>query len=306
MAVQPSVSVVIPAYNREHTVGTAIRSVLWQTCPPLEVIVVDDGSTDRTAQVVEAMGEPLVRLVRQENGGISAARNTGIRAAVGDWVAFQDSDDEWLTTKLERQLASLVASPSPPNALYCGMIIAGALDESPAGESGPAPRRHIAYHPDPSLRTVSGDLVPTLLRTNPISTQTLMARRETLHEAGLFDTAMKSLVDWDIAIRLARLGPIGFVDEPLVIQRFTPNSITRDMAKRVDSWIHMLGKYADLFHADPDAHLAHLLKIAGSLRRLGDHERAAEFLARARALAPMSPRAQGLSLLNGLKVRNIG
>jgi glycosyltransferase involved in cell wall biosynthesis len=298
-----SVSVVIPAFNRELSIRTAVLSVVRQTMAPLEVIVVDDGSSDSTAAVVEGMGEPLVRLIQQENGGISAARNTGIRAARGDWVAFQDSDDEWLVTKLERQFAARAADPAAPAAIYCGMVIAGAIEDADGAGQG---RRRIAYHPAPSVPAISGNLVPTLLRTNPISTQTLVARRETLHAAGLFDTAMKSLVDWDIAIRLARLGPIGFLDEPLVVQRFTPNSITRDMAKRIDSWIHMLGKYADLYAADPDAHLAHLLKIAGSLRRLGQHDRAAEFLARARALAPLSPRTRALSLLNGLKVREIG
>jgi glycosyltransferase involved in cell wall biosynthesis len=302
MADRPSISVVIPAYNRERTVLTAIRSVLWQTLPPTEVIVVDDGSTDATAAVVEGLGEPAVRLVRQPNGGISAARNTGIREARCDWVAFQDSDDEWVPTKLERQFAANAADPASTAAFYCGMVIAGALEEN--GRSGA--RRSISYHPGPSVTTVSGDLVATLLRTNPISTQTLVARRELLHEAGLFDTALKSLVDWDIAIRLARLGPIGFVDEPLVIQRFTPNSITRDMQKRTDSWIRMLDKYADLFAADRAAHLAHLHRIAGSLRRLGEHDRAADYLARARALAPLSPRTGALTLLNGLKVREIG
>lgn len=302
MADRPSISVVIPAYNREKTVLTAIRSVLWQTLPPTEVIIVDDGSTDATSAVVEALGAPTVRLVRQPNGGISAARNTGIREAGCEWVAFQDSDDEWVPTKLERQFAAHAADPARPGAFYCGMVIAGALEES--GTAGA--RRRIAYHPPQSLKTVSGDLVATLLRTNPISTQTLVARRDLLHEAGLFDTALKSLVDWDIAIRLARLGPIGFVDEPLVIQRFTPNSITRDMQKRTDSWIRMLDKYADLFAADRPAHLAHLHRIAGSLRRLGEHDRAADYLARARALAPLSPRTGALTLLNGLKVREIG
>src|SRR5512146_2253707 len=216
MAERPSISVVIPAYTREHTVLTAIRSVLWQTLPPTEILVVDDGSTDQTAAVVEALGEPTVRLIRQPNGGISAARNTGIREARGAWVAFQDSDDEWLPTKLERQFAAHAADPNQPNAFYCGMIITGAPDSA----AGSPARNRIAYHPDPALTELAGNILPTLLHTNPISTQTLVARRETLHEAGLFDTNLKSLVDWDIAIRLARLGPIGFVDEPLVVQRF--------------------------------------------------------------------------------------
>ncbi|MGL6044061.1 MAG: glycosyltransferase family 2 protein, partial [Sandaracinobacteroides sp.] len=105
------VSVVIPAYNREATVGTAIRSVLWQTLSPVEVIVVDDGSTDGTAAAVQAIDDPRVRLVSQANGGISAARNRGIEAATQPWVAFQDSDDEWLPLKLEKQMASLALAP---------------------------------------------------------------------------------------------------------------------------------------------------------------------------------------------------
>jgi glycosyltransferase involved in cell wall biosynthesis len=302
MADRPSISVVIPAYNREHTVLAAIRSVLWQTLPPTEVIVVDDGSTDGTAAVVEGLADPKVRLVRQANGGISAARNTGIESATGEWVAFQDSDDEWLSTKLERQFAAHAADPLNPGAFYCGMVIAGALDEAGTGRT----RRRIAYHPDPALELVSGNILPTLLRTNPISTQTLVARREALHAAGLFDTRLKSLVDWDIAIRLGRMGPVGFLDEPLVIQRFTPNSVTRDTEKRIEGWIYLIDKHADLYAADPEAEFARLLNIAGSLRRLGQHDRAAEFLERARALSPLSPRAHALSLLNGLKVRELG
>jgi glycosyltransferase involved in cell wall biosynthesis len=296
---RPTISVVIPAYNREQTVHTAIRSVLWQTLPPTEVIVVDDGSSDGTAAAVEALAEPTVRLVRQANGGISAARNTGIREAKGDWVAFQDSDDEWLPTKLERQFAAHAADPNTPNAFYCGMVIAGAPDSS----AGSPARRQIAYHPDPALTELAGNILPTLLRTNPISTQTLVARRETLHQAGLFDTNLKSLVDWDIAIRLASLGPIGFLDEPLVIQRFTPNSITRDRAKRVHSWIQLLEKHQALFEALPDAHFRHLHRIAGNLQQMGEHRDAAVWFGKARALQPLDPRTLVLSALNGLGVK---
>jgi glycosyltransferase involved in cell wall biosynthesis len=298
MADRPSISVVIPAYNREQTVLTAVRSVLWQTLPPTEVIVVDDGSTDNTAAAVEGLGDPRVRLIRQANGGISAARNAGIRAATSDWVAFQDSDDEWLATKLERQFAAHAADPASPNAFFCGMVIAGALDDAGNGQS----RRQIAYHPEPALALASGNMLSTLLRTNPISTQTLVARRETLHEAGLFDTSLKSLVDWDIAIRLGRLGPIGFLDEPLVVQRFTPNSITRDRAKRVNSWIAVLEKHRPLFESDPEALVTHLHRIGGNLRRMGEHARAAPFLREATRLKPLSAQLVLLRALNALGI----
>ena len=301
MADRPSISVVIPAYNREATVLTAIRTVLWQTLPPTEVIVVDDGSTDGTAAAVEALGDPRVRLVRQANGGAAAARNTGIREASCEWVAFQDSDDEWLATKLERQFAAHARDASAPDAFYCGMLIAEGLDGPGTGT-----RRHVAYHPDPAVSTVSGDLLAPLLRTSLISTQTLVARRRLLHEVGLFDAGMRSLEDWDLSIRLARLGPIGFLDQPLVVQRFTANSITRDRERRIAAWIHILQKHGDLFAADPKAHVGHLLKIAGSLRRLGEHERAAQYLARARALAPLSARTNAHALLNRLGIRELG
>lgn len=299
MADSPSISVVIPAYNREATVLTAIRSVLWQTLPPTEVIVVDDGSTDGTAAVVEALGDPKVRLVRQANGGAAAARNTGIREARCEWVAFQDSDDEWLATRLERQFAARAADPAPADVLYCGMFIAGTLGDRGTG----AGRCKVAYHPDPSIQTVSGELLRPLLHRNLISTQTLVARRQTLHAVGLFDEGMRALEDWDLAIRLAQLGPIGFVDEPLVVQRFSANSITRNVAKHVDTWIYLLEKHAPLFASEPEAHARQLQRIAGNLRRLGQHEAAAPWFRRARAAAPLDPRIAAASLLNSLKVR---
>jgi len=98
------VSVIVPAYNAQATLAAALRSALQQSVPPLEVVVVDDGSADGTAAVAEAFG-PKVRLIRQANGGPGSARNTGIRAARGAWIGLLDADDIWLPTKLERQLA---------------------------------------------------------------------------------------------------------------------------------------------------------------------------------------------------------
>lgn len=98
----PTVSVVIPTYNRAHLVGRAIQSVLNQTYQDFEIIVVDDGSTDNTEEVVKSFNDPRIRYIRHDqNRGGSAARNTGIKMARGEYIAFQDSDDEWLPEKLE-------------------------------------------------------------------------------------------------------------------------------------------------------------------------------------------------------------
>ena len=104
-SLSPKVSVVIPVFNRPAAVRRAIESVLAQTCQDFEIIVVDDGSTDETPAVVAGLADPRMTLIQHEgNRGGSAARNTGLRAASAEYVAFLDSDDEWLPRKLERQL----------------------------------------------------------------------------------------------------------------------------------------------------------------------------------------------------------
>ena len=101
----PGISVIIPTYNRAHLISRSAKSVLAQTYPDFELIIVDDGSGDNTEEIIEALADPRIRYLRHEsNRGVSAARNTGIRAARGDYIAFQDSDDEWLPQKLEKQL----------------------------------------------------------------------------------------------------------------------------------------------------------------------------------------------------------
>jgi glycosyltransferase involved in cell wall biosynthesis len=282
MTTPPEISVVIPAYNRAASIADAIHSVLGQTLPPTEIVVVDDGSADGTAAAVEAIADPRIRLVRQANGGSSAARNAGIAEARCEWIAFQDSDDEWLPRKLERQFQALAEAPPDAVAVYCGMVIVGTLD---GGEG----RQSISYHPGPEQQTVAGDLTSALLRTSLISTQTLVARRALLQQVGGFDTRLKAVEDWELAIRLSRHGPIAFVDAPLVLQSFSPNSLTRDIRKRVDSWIVMGEKHRDLFAADREAHRLYLIRVAGGLRQLGNHREALGFLGQALSLAPVSP-----------------
>src|SRR5690348_11964260 len=109
----PRLSVVIPAYNAATTIRAAVTSTLRQTRPVLEVIVVDDGSADATADVVSAIGDPRVRLISRVNGGPSAARNAGIAAARGEFVAFLDSDDLWLPGYAERATAALSSAANP-------------------------------------------------------------------------------------------------------------------------------------------------------------------------------------------------
>ena len=243
--VTPPVSVVIPAYNRAATIGAAIESVLRQTWEDFELVVVDDGSTDGTLEAARRIADPRLRVIAApHNMGAAGARNLGVAEARGTWIAFQDSDDEWLPEKLAKQMARLAANPDFVGA-YCELLTVGALDARP-GE-----RTTLRYMPDPSVKPVEGDILEPLLVRNMISTQTLVVRRDVFLALGCFDEATTPIEDWDFALRLAHRGRVAFVDEPLVHQRFSPNSITRGTRRRTKSRARLVTKNMELFASRP-------------------------------------------------------
>lgn len=270
----PRVSVVIPAHNRAGVIGAAVDSVLRQSLQATEILVVDDGSSDGTADAASASGDPRVRVLRLEhNRGAAAARNAGVAAASADLVAFQDSDDEWLPLKLTKQVTRLAESPGAV-AVYCGLLIVTPLEATPQ-------RRPPAYMPAAHLGGVDGDVLPALLRSSFVSTQTLLAPRQTLL-ATPFDETLHALEDWDCAIRLAQRGPLALVDEPLVLQRFSPNSITRGARRLVEARASIVAKHSAAMAHVPGCLADHYLAIAGGWRRQG--ERAAARTAALEAL----------------------
>jgi glycosyltransferase involved in cell wall biosynthesis len=285
----PPVSVVIPAFNRAGTIRAAIESVLRQTWTDFELVVVDDGSTDGTLEAAAEVREPRVRLVANpRNTGAAGARNAGVAQARGTWVAFQDSDDEWLPLKLEKQMARLSAHPDFVGA-YCGLLTVGRLDPRP-GE-----RTHLRYVPNPAMRQTEGDILAPLLERNMISTQTLVVRRDLFLELGGFDETTTPIEDWDFVLRLAHRGPIAFVDEPLVHQRFSPNSITRWAKRRRESQERMVEKNMHLFATRPQQLARQFYILAGDNRKAGNLAEARRFIRRARRTAPGNPRLWAMS-----------
>jgi glycosyltransferase involved in cell wall biosynthesis len=201
----PTISVVIPAYNSEPFIAEAIESVLAQTVPPDEVIVVDDGSTDGTADALQRFGS-RVQLLQQANKGPSAARNRGASAARGTWLAFIDADDTWLPTKLQRQLE--IASAEKVKMVY--------TDRFNIGNKGALPDVQSEVQ-----RLYRGDVFLDLLQEgNHISLSSVLIETELFQALGGFAEHIRSGEDWDLWIRLAERHRIGVVDEPLLRYRF--------------------------------------------------------------------------------------
>lgn len=296
MPITPTVSIVIPAYNRAGTIRSAIESVLRQTYTDFEVLIVDDGSTDDTMAKVAEISDPRIRmLANPENMGAGAARNTGIDHAKGVWIAFQDSDDEWLPEKLQKQMQLLTAKGADHIACYCGLLVVGQLNQSQHE------RRQVLYIPDSKLARVDGDISRTVLSTNPASTQTLVIRRDIIKAIGGFDEDLPALEDWEYVLRLAQQGSFAFVDEPLVLQFFSDNSLTRSQLNRATALLGILEKHQALWQAHPRIHAQQYRSAAGEFRRSGDFSAARAAIAKARRILPFAPMLWGIDGYLGLK-----
>lgn len=219
MTENPRVSVVIPTYERADLVGRAVDSALAQTVEDVEVIVVDDGSTDGTREAVAAKSDPRVRSLEHEsNRGVSAARNTGIEAASGEYVAFLDSDDEWLPRKLERQLAALDDRGDGWVGAYCDVATTGL---SGLGRIAAAVSESVfrSAAPREGGRELAEALLSMRVFMGPGST--LLVERDALAAAGGFDEGLSIYEDWDLVLRVLSVGKIAYVDEPLAVTHFT-------------------------------------------------------------------------------------
>ena len=190
----PIVSVVIPTYNRAHCLGDAIDSVLAQNFQDYELIVVDDGSTDETCGIMKAY-DGRVKLIRQNNSGVSSARNAGIRAAGGEWIAFLDSDDTWEPDKLKVQVDDLQASPGAVAHMVDATIVV-------------SDHEHISLF---ELRGIQEDFLRRPFRERPLCdvlkvqffTSTWIVHRKAIKSAGYFDPGMKIYEDYDLLTRVA-------------------------------------------------------------------------------------------------------
>ena len=215
----PRVSVIIPTHNRAAMLRQALESVRLQEMEGVEIIVVDDGSTDGTPQVVQEL-QPGIVYLKQSQQGVAAARNLGIRHSRAPYIAFLDSDDLWLPGKLKKQIEFLQSRPG------IGLLYA----------------RMWSYHVDsPDQRRLDPRVVARTFHEllngpNSVTTSTVMVRRECFDTVGVFDPRLKAAEDHELWLRIVRRFPIAFMDEVVAEYRRHGNSINSDPSQLYEGY----------------------------------------------------------------------
>ena len=230
----PAVSVIIPTYNRSDLVGRSVRSVLDQSYQDFEVIIVDDGSNDNTEEVIEKFQKQDARIkyIRHAtNKGSAAARNTGIKTATGNYIAFQDSDDTWEPVKLEKQIQVFQNAPAEVGVVYTDMWRVNSGKRK--------------YIPSPVIRPEDGLVYRhALKRVMGIGIGTAMIKRECFNQAGMFDERLHRFIDLELFIRLSKYYCFQHIKEPLINYYDAGKRISGNDKALIDANELILKKYA--------------------------------------------------------------
>jgi len=234
----PKVSVILPTYNRAHIIEKAIQSVLKQTYQDFEIIIIDDGSKDDTEKIIRGFQEKdnRIKYIRfEENKGAAAARNAGINMSKGEYITFQDSDDEWVIDKLEKQM-KVIETSSENIVVYCGFWRIDGDEKT--------------YIPDINISNREGNIHKELLKRNFIDTPSILLLKKNLEKIGMFDENLSRLQDWDLAIRLSKYYNFKLIDEPLYISYVLSDSISANYEALIIAMQIILAKYQDEIYKD--------------------------------------------------------
>ncbi|OHB60615.1 MAG: hypothetical protein A2167_08970 [Planctomycetes bacterium RBG_13_46_10] len=281
---RPPISVIIPTYNRSQLIGRSIKSVLNQTYRNFELIIVDDGSTDNTEEVVASFKDERVRYVRrEENGGEAAARNTGIKAARYDYIAYQDSDDEWLPEKLALQVELLEKAPPQVGVIYTGFW--------------KVDKQKKTYIPFAWVNQKDGDIHKELLKGNFVGSPVVLVKKECFDRAGLFDERFRNAVDWEMWLRISKLYHFRCVDEPLAIAHYDSDNISFNPDTLIKALELVLETYRDEFAAEKKILARHWMNLGNLLVAKGDVKKGRRYIIDALKLYPFRIRLLSMAPL---------
>ncbi|NJE05554.1 glycosyltransferase [Thermococcus sp. M36] len=268
---RPTVSVVIPTYNRANLLKRAIESVLNQGFRDFELIVVDDASSDNTPEVVESIEDGRIRYIRlKKNSGGPVARNTGIKKARGKFIALLDDDDEWLPNRLNVQVKKFENLSREVGVIYGGFYYVSQQDGRILGKRLPRYRGNVYGH---------------LLRENFIGSPTLLIRRKCFKRAGLFDPKLTSSQDWDMWLRIAKYYKFEYVDEIIAKYYVHGKQISFNMKKYIPGRERFIHKHKDI-SKNPEILSIHLSQMGLLLLIGGDPEKGLKYLTHSIAIAP--------------------
>lgn len=285
----PRVSVIVPAYNAAAHVGRAVDSVLAQTWPDLELLVVDDGSSDATLDVLAGYGTRL-RVLRQANAGPAAARNHGLREAQGDYVAFLDADDYWEADKVAAQVALLEAHADVGFCSTATRVVDGAGDT-------------VAHWPCLAVGTPLPDALFMNGAAISGSTSGVMARRSLLQRSGGFDATLRGFEDPDLWTRLAASAGYACIPQALTVVVRTPGSVSSHLPRMRAATLASFRKNRSLLPAARRgaywraACAGALTDYAKSAWRAGDRRHALRWTLEALLRAPLGRGRLALALL---------
>jgi glycosyltransferase involved in cell wall biosynthesis len=241
------ISVVLPTFNREKQLPRAIASVLSQSYRNLELIIIDDGSTDSTEEIVKGYSDARIRYYKQDlNKGGSAARNVGIKSARGEMVAFQDSDDEWLPDKLERQVRKFSEVGDDVGVIYCGYESVFERTNEVVSSSIPDEK---------------GDVYKRMLIGCITGTLTVVVRVSCFKKAGLFDEKMQSCHDWDLWIRISKYYKFDYVPEILAKAYIHGNQLSTNLETKIKGKEKILEKYKEELIKDSSFYKRYLMGL---------------------------------------------
>jgi glycosyltransferase involved in cell wall biosynthesis len=295
----PTVSVVIPTYNCAEFLPKAIESVLAQTYKDFEILVVDDGSTDATSEIITPYLD-RVQFIRQENTGLPGARNTGIRASHGEFIALLDADDTWLPEKLGLQLPRF----SDPE-----VLIVFSDFSVKYGDGRPSLPSYLAERP----LTCEGHVIDKYVQSRFLFPSTMVLRRDAMERCGLFDEEMRACEDLELFARLCLQGKVAWIREPLMVRYEGTHNITgnseRMLHYMIVAFTKVLAKVPDMPRGarraiEKELGKHHQWRAHAALRQGEKGEARADAL-RAIRLAPKSLREVVLTLIASMLPQRI-
>lgn len=267
------VSVILPTYNRAHSLPMAARSVLNQSYRDLELIIIDDASTEDIEAVAHDLGDDRVRYVRQpRNQGAAAARNRGLAEATGTLIAFQDSDDMWLPGKLGRHVALLEAQGPEVGAVIGSKICHGRDADFRYGPD------KVCISPQPGrFMKLEEDQVRRSFLENRISLQNGLFRRDCYPEAAWFDPCAKANNDWEFTVRLAQHTKVLEDSEPVVLAFISDDSISTSYRRKALGMVRVLKKNRKVLEGNKDIHARVFFNLGRLLLHQGKKRWARKF-----------------------------